>query len=96
MQGHSALYRRTVRAVTEDPLHTPGRLTHFLRAVARETAEGWRTRLTGPQGSGILTSMAKANALLIVPEEAEDVPAGTTLSALLLDGPGRETAEPPL
>jgi molybdopterin molybdotransferase len=96
MQGHTALHRRTVRAVTEERIKTPGRLTHFLRAVVRETAEGWRARLTGPQGSGILTSMARANALLIVPEEAEDVPPGSTLSALLLDGPGRETAEPPL
>jgi molybdopterin molybdotransferase len=26
-------------------------------------------RLTGPQGSGILTSMARANALLVVPED---------------------------
>src|SRR5438034_458464 len=44
-------------------------------------------RLTGPQGSGILTSMARANALLIVPEDRPAVPAGTTLHALLFDDP---------
>ncbi len=96
MQGHTLLYRRTVRTVTEEPLKTPGRLMHFLRAVVRETPEGWRARLTGPQGSGILTSMAKANALLIVPEEADEVPAGATLSALLLDDERTMTVEPPL
>ncbi len=96
MQGHTLLYRRTVRAVTEEPLKTPGRLMHFLRAVVRETAEGWRARLTGPQGSGILTSMARANALLIVPEEADEVRAGTELSALLLDDSRTFTREPPL
>jgi len=96
MQGHTLLHRRTVRTVTEEPLQTPGRLTHFLRAVVRETPDGWRARLTGPQGSGILTSMTKANALLIVPEEVEQLAAGATLSALLLDDPRTLTAEPPL
>jgi molybdopterin molybdotransferase len=96
MQGHTLLFRRTVGTVTEDQLKTPGRLMHFLRAVVRETPEGYRARLTGPQGSGILTSMAKANALLIVPEEADEVPPGTALAALLLDDSRTLTAEPPL
>jgi molybdopterin molybdotransferase len=96
MQGRTLLFRRTVSAVTEDALKTPGRLTHFLRAIVRETPEGYRARLTGPQGSGILTSMAKANALLIVPEEADEVPPGTVLAALLLDDSRTLTAEPPL
>jgi molybdopterin molybdotransferase len=96
MQGHTLLHRRTVRAVTEEPLKTPGRLAHFLRAVVRETPEGWRARLTGPQGSGILTSMAKANALVIVPEQYDELPAGAELSALLLDDSRTLTAEPPL
>ena len=96
MQGHTLLYRRTVRAVTEDALKTPGRLMHFLRAVVRETPQGFRARLTGPQGSGILTSMAKANALLIVPEEVDEMPPGTALSALLLDDSRTLSSEPPL
>ena len=96
MQGHTLLHRRTVPVVAEEPLHTPGRLTHLLRAVARESADGWRARLTGPQGSGILTSMTRANALLIVPEEVEQLPAGATLNALLLDDARILTAEPPL
>jgi molybdopterin molybdotransferase len=85
-----------VSAVTDEPLKTPGRLMHFLRAVIRETPEGWRARLTGPQGSGILTSMARANALLIVPEDSDEVPAGRTLRALLLDDARTLTTEPPL
>ena len=96
MQGHTLLHRRTVRVVTEEPITTPGRLTHFLRAVVTETADGWRARLTGPQGSGILTSMVKANALLIVPEGTDGAPAGATLTALLLDESRTLTSEPPL
>jgi molybdopterin molybdotransferase len=96
MQGHLALHRRAVPAVTEEPLKTPGRLTHFLRAQVRRTPDGWRARLTGPQGSGILTSMAAANALLVVPEEAEEVAPGTTLAAILLDDASLLSDTPPL
>ena len=90
------LHRRTVRAVTDEPLKTPGRLTHFLRAVLRETPDGWRARLTGPQGSGILTSMTSANALLIVPEEVEELPAEAEVNALPLDEARTRTAVPPV
>jgi len=51
-------------------------------------------RLTGPQGSGILTSMARANALLIVPEDRPAVAVGEVLQALVLDDP-HHVAEAP-
>ena len=41
-------------------------------------------RLTGPQGSGILTSMSLANALLVIPHERPRLEAGETVNALLL------------
>jgi molybdopterin molybdotransferase len=63
-------------------------LRHFLRAVVTEDADGSRTaRLAGPQGSGILTSMARANALLIVPENKPKVAQGERLAAILLEDP---------
>jgi molybdopterin molybdotransferase len=96
MQGATALFRRSVRATTEEPVHTPGRLTHFLRAVLHETPAGWSARLTGPQGSGILSSMVRANALLVVPEEVDDAPPGTTLTAILLDGGMTMVDQPPV
>jgi len=96
MQGHTALFRRIVRAVTDERITTGGGLMHFLRAVVREEAGTHRVRLTGPQGSGILTSMARANALLIVPEDRNDVPAGETLTAIPLDNGWDASAEPPV
>src|SRR3989454_992107 len=68
----------------------------YLRAiVAPEGADGALVaRLTGPQGSGILTSMARANALLIVPEDHPAVAVGEVLRALLLDDP-HHVAEAP-
>ncbi len=94
MQGHGALFRRPVPVTLAEDVRTSGRLTHFLRAVVTETPEGLTARLTGAQGSGILTSMALANALLVVPEDRGEVPAGETLAAIPLAG-GAFAAENP-
>jgi molybdopterin molybdotransferase len=85
MLGHTRLHRRPVRVTLEEPVRIGARLTHFLRAVVSTGPDGsLSARLTGPQGSGILTSMSLANALLVVPEDRSEVPAGETLHALLL------------
>ena len=39
----------------------------------------WEVRTTGPQGSGILTSMTHANCLIVIEEERGDVAAGETV-----------------
>ena len=64
---------------------TEPKLQHFLRAVVTPVAEGFDARLTGPQGSGILTSMVKANALLVVPEQSEAMQPGEEAVAIPLD-----------
>lgn len=85
MLGHSLLFRRPVRVTLEEPVSIGARLTHFLRAIVTAHEDGSLTaRLTGPQGSGLLTSMSRANALLIVPEDRPRVDAGEELSALVL------------
>lgn len=85
MLGHTRLFRRPVPAVLEEPVSIGARLMHFLRAVTRVREDGVLTaRLTGPQGSGILTSMSQANALLVVPEDRSRVEAGERLSVLPL------------
>lgn len=96
MQGHAAVFRRAIRVVTDEPVRTNGRLTHFLRAIVREEDGARHVRLTGPQGSGILTSMALANALLIVPEDRNDVAAGETLAAIPLEDGWPQSTEPPV
>jgi molybdopterin molybdotransferase len=58
------------------------------------TGDGFEARLTGPQGSGILTSMVKANALLVVPEGQHETPVGAGLDAIVLDGPVHVDAPP--
>ena len=85
MLGHTRLHRRPVAVTLEEPVRIGAKLTHFLRAIVTTQPDGSLTaRLTGPQGSGILTSMSLANALLVIPEDRPEVSAGERLSALLL------------
>ena len=92
--GHARPFRRTVPVVLEEAVTLGPRLRHYLRVVVTPRPDGTLgARLTGPQGSGILTSMARADALLIIPEDRPAVPAGETLRALMLDDP-EHTAEP--
>ncbi|MEP7343766.1 MAG: gephyrin-like molybdotransferase Glp [Gemmatimonadaceae bacterium] len=85
MLGYTRVFRRPMTVELEEPVTIGARLTHFLRAIVRVRDDGVLTAsLTGPQGSGILTSMAKANALLIVPEDRPRVEAGDTLHAIPL------------
>jgi molybdopterin molybdotransferase len=87
MMGHQLPFRRTVPARAAEPISVKPKLQHFLRGVVTPSPEGPEARLAGPQGSGILTSMVRANALLIVPEGQFDTPEGATIQALILDDP---------
>ena len=95
MAGHRLPFRRTVPVRVAEPITLGPKLRHFLRVTLEQAEPGGplTARLTGPQGSGILTSMARAHALLIVPEDQAAVAPGATLQALVLDD-ARHVAEP--
>ncbi len=85
LQGMTRVFAQPVPVRVAERVATVARLTHFLRAVVRRGRDGvLEARLTGPQGSGLLTSMARANALVVVPADREVVESGETLGALLL------------
>lgn len=95
MMGHHLPFRRTVPVTLTESVKVGATLQHFLRAIVTSTDDGGlQARLTGPQGSGILTSMTLANALLIIPEGQPETPAGTMVMALVLDDP-RHVGEAP-
>ena len=94
MLGFERLFRRPVSAVLEEPVSIQARLTHFLRAILRVREDGrLGVRLTGPQGSGILTSMARANALLVVPEDRPSAAAGESMNAIPLSNEAELASE---
>ncbi|MGH9893455.1 MAG: molybdopterin molybdotransferase MoeA, partial [bacterium] len=87
MMGHACPFRRSVPVRMAEPIRLKPKLQHFLRAIVNQGPEGPAARLTGPQGSGILTSMTLANALLVIPEGQHETPAGSTVRALILNDP---------
>jgi molybdopterin molybdotransferase len=86
MQGHASIFRRVRTVTTTEEIKIAAKLTHFLRAVVTRGEDGALTaRLTGAQSSGALTSMARANALLIVPGTEQKIAKGAVLNAMMLD-----------
>jgi molybdopterin molybdotransferase len=94
LTGHALPFRRSVPVRMAEPVSLKPKLQHFLRGIVREGPDGPEARLTGPQGSGILTSMVLANALLIIPEGQFDTPAGSVVPALRLDDPVHQESPP--
>jgi molybdopterin molybdotransferase len=82
--GAAKVFRGRVDVRVREEIALAAPLTHFMRAVVEWERDGAWARLTGPQGSGLLTSMARANAQLVVPHDRLVVRAGDTLAALLL------------
>jgi molybdopterin molybdotransferase len=85
MMGRKNLKKPTVTAVVEGAIeNTDGRRV-FTRVIVEKRDGGYFARLTGPQGSGILTSMALANGLAIVPEDKPGVKPGDEVEVMMLD-----------
>lgn len=86
MLGHADLAKPTVQAIMDVPLTNSGR-RGFVRVIVTQQQDGYHARTTGEQGSGVLTSMAKANGLAVVPEGIQFVEAGSELTVQMLDWP---------
>ena len=84
MMGKKNLAKPVVEAVLEEPVvNTDGRRL-YTRAIVTRSDGQYHAHLTGPQGSGILTSMSLANGLVIVPEDTTGAKAGETVKVILL------------
>lgn len=76
LAGRRRLFPDTWRARAMEPMRKkPGR-REFKRGILALGGEGWEVRTTGPQGSGILSSMVAGNCLIVLEEERGDVAAG--------------------
>jgi molybdopterin molybdotransferase len=85
MMGRKKLAKPVIKAIIEEPIaNTDGRRI-FARAVVQKRNGKYFARLTGPQGSGILTSMMLANGLVIVPEDKPGFKKGDSVQVIMLD-----------
>lgn len=83
LSGHQDLFgRQVVRARLDRAVSkSPGRRA-FLRVRLTEEAGGWRASLAGGQESHMLSALAAADGLAIVPEEHDSLPAGADVDVI--------------
>lgn len=85
MRGLTRLFRRTVSVTLGEPLTLAAPLMHFLRVVITQSEnDSYVAHMAGSQSSAVLTAMARANALLVVPGDRLKLEAGERLRAIPL------------
>jgi molybdopterin molybdotransferase len=85
MMGKKNLAKPAIDAVIENRMVNSDGRRILARAIVEKRGGQYFARLTGPQGSGILTSMTLANGLVIVPEDKAEVKAGDMVQVMMLD-----------
>jgi molybdopterin molybdotransferase len=85
MMGKSNLAKPSIRAIIEDDIVNTDMRRLFARVTVAKRNGKYYARVTGPQGSGILTSMVKANGLAVIPENTKRVKGGDIVEVQMLD-----------
>lgn len=94
MAGFSRIFRPSLRAVLKEGLSKKTGLTYFVRCRLVEEQGKLYATTTGEQGSGMLSSMVRAQGLLVLPAEAAAVQKGEEISVIPLDSALFYTSEP--
>jgi molybdopterin molybdotransferase len=79
LAGRRQLAGPRFHAVTVEPMRKKAGRWEFKRGILSYAGDRWEVRTTGPQGSGILTSMTLANCFIVIEEERGDVTPGETV-----------------
>jgi molybdopterin molybdotransferase len=83
MMGRSQLYRPEIHATLVGDISGPPNKTQFARVEVRRGSEGWTATPTGPRGSNLVSTIARANGLAMIPPEIETAPAGSQVQVML-------------
>ncbi len=83
MQGANSIFREQLTAISDQKIDKPAGRMEFLRVAVEWRNGRYHAKLTGPQGSGILTSMVRADGLAILPEKAAHIMPGDALTVEL-------------
>jgi molybdopterin molybdotransferase len=78
LAGRTRLFPETFHARADEPMRKKTGRREFKRGILRYAADeaAWHVRTTGPQGSGILSSMVVGNCLVVLGEDRGDVSPG--------------------
>jgi molybdopterin molybdotransferase len=77
----------TFKAVLSAPVRKMRGRTEFQRGILARGDDGeWRVAPTGDQGSGILSSMSRANCFMVLPVDVDHLDAGATVDVQPFEG----------
>jgi molybdopterin molybdotransferase len=80
--GHAAPGRLRAPATLAAPLRSPAGRRQFLRG----RYDGGRVSQVGGPGSHLVAHLARANCLVVVPEDVTELPAGAEVDVVLIEG----------
>jgi molybdopterin molybdotransferase len=84
MMGRKSLFRQELSARTVSPVSKQRGRSEFSRGRFWREGDVLLVDVTGPQGSGILSSLVRANCLIHLPEERDHVAPGEAVSVIPL------------
>lgn len=83
MMGRQQLFRPEVSARLTQEVRGPRGKLQFARVEVRREGAGWTATPTGGRGSNLISTVARANGLAMIPEGTESAPAGSTVRVML-------------
>jgi molybdopterin molybdotransferase len=83
MMGRRHLGRPEVTATLTEEVRGPRGKLQFARVEVRREREGWVATPTGARGSNLLSTVARANGLAMIPQGTDVAPAGSKVKVML-------------
>jgi molybdopterin molybdotransferase len=84
MMGREDARRPRVEVYFDEDVENKFGRMHAMRVTLERTEKGWRAESVGAQGSGLVSSLTKADALALIGPESEGVRAGAPVEAIVL------------
>lgn len=83
MMGRQQLFRPEVSAQLTGEVRGPRGKLQFARVEVRREKGGWTATPTGARGSNLISTVARANGLAMIPAGTETAPAGSSVNVML-------------
>jgi molybdopterin molybdotransferase len=83
MMGRTHLFRPEVTATLTEDVRGPRGKLQFARVEVRREEGGWSAAPTGARGSNLISTVARANGLAMIPAGTDVAPAGSTVRVML-------------
>jgi molybdopterin molybdotransferase len=83
MMGRTHLFRPEVTATLTEDVRGPRGKLQYARVEVRREQGGWSATPTGARGSNLISTVARANGLAMIPAGTDVAPAGSTVKVML-------------